>query len=191
MSLEASEINVAGSGHVWTAALASAFPTNISSAVDETLWNEHGFTTVDGVHITFDRQTKDILGWQVRESLRTIITSVPKKIDFTLLQLDQNNLVLAAGGGTVSGSNPNFLYTPPSSGTVDERAGIVEWTDDVYTYRLLIQRWLNKAPMDFMLRADDASMLPISMSVLAPDSGSAWTLQTNDPNVGLAASSGS
>lgn len=192
MSFEPDEVVVAGTGHIWVAPVGTTFPTNITAAVNDGNWIDLGYTTPDGVHPTFDRQSKDILVWQSREAVRTIITAVPKKFDFVLVQQNQNTWALACGGGTWSGSDPNYSYAPPDPAFVDERAGIIEWSDGDDDYRILIPKWLNKAPLDFMLRADDSQNLPISMSVLAADAGGAsWTFQTNDPNLGLAAAAGS
>lgn len=192
MSLESDELVVAGTGHIWVGPVGTAFPSDISVAVDESLWLELGYTTVDAVHVVFDRQTKDLFAWQTRDIIRTLITSEPKTIGFTMEQWNQNTFGLATGGASFSGSASKYLVTPPGPGHVDYRAMIVEFTDDTKKYRFLVPKALNKNPLDFMTRADDMALLPIVMTLLAPSlGGSAWTMQTNDDNIGLAASAGS
>lgn len=192
MSLESDELVVAGTGHIWVGPVGTAFPADISVAVDEPSWLELGYTTVDAVHVVFDRQTKDLFAWQTRDIIRTLITSEPKTIGFTLEQWNQNSFGLATGGAAFSGAASKYLVTPPAAGHVDYRAMIVEFTDDTKKYRFLVSKALNKNPLDFMTRADDMALLPIVMTLLAPSlGGSAWTMQTNDDNIGLAASAGS
>lgn len=181
MSNDATQVTVAGDGHIYTAIhLDAGFPANISApVVPASGWVDHGFTTPDGVHMTFDRQTKDLFAWQIREAVRTIITSKPSKVDAVLMQWNSANFLLGAGGGSIASG----VYTPPAASFVDERAMIVETIDGDYTYRFCYKRVINKAPFDFMARADDSSNIPISMSVLAPSDGSAsWYVQTNDPD---------
>jgi hypothetical protein len=192
MSFESDEVVVAGTGHIYVAPVGTAMPANISAAVDDAGWVDLGYTTEDALHFVFDRQTKDLMAWQTRDVIRTVVTSEPKRIDFTLEQWNQNTWQLACGGGTFTGSAPNFLFTPPAAGSVDYRALIVALTDGSKHYRFLVQKALNKNPLDFSTRADDMALLPISMTLLVPDGGStSWTLQTDDSNLGLAASAGS
>lgn len=192
MSFESDELVVAGTGHIWVGPVGTAFPADISAAVDEPSWLELGYTSVDAVHVMFDRQTKDLFAWQTRDIIRTIITSEPKTIGFTMEQWNQNTLSLAMGGATVTGSAQKYVVTPPAAGHVDYRAMIAEFTDDTKKYRFLVPKALNKNPLDFTTKADDMALLPIVMTLLAPSlGGSAWTLQTNDDNIGLAASAGS
>lgn len=186
MTFEPSDLVVAGTGHVYVGDVGATFPTSISDPVDTGDFADLGLTTPEGVHPLFDRQTKDLFGWQVREALRTIITSVPKKFDFTLMQWNNATWALAHGGGAWEEGDPGeFEYTPPDAGFVDERSGIIEFEDGDKHYRFCIAKWLNKAPLDTMLRADDSANFPLSMSVLAADAGGrTWFGQTDDESLG-------
>jgi hypothetical protein len=108
------------------------------------------------------------------------------------MQWNQNTFVLASGGGSFSTvASGKYRFTPPSAGDVDYRAMLVELTDDDKHYRFYAAKTVNKSPLDFSGRRDDSANLAISMSILTPDSGSAWYLDTDDANLGVAANAGS
>ena len=89
------------------------------------------------------------------------------------------------GADVVTGSNPNFVYTPPPASFRDERAFIVEGYDGDYTYRFIFRKGLNVATADLSFVREDPVMLPIEVSVLDDDSAeNPWLLQTNDPEIG-------
>lgn len=186
MSLESSEVVVGGTGHVWRAPVGTAFPTNISTAVNEALWTELGYTTEDGVHFAFGRNVNEIMGWQSYDPLRIIVTSVPRSIKATFLQFNQNTWNTAMGGGTwTEPTNNNFLYVPPSPGTLDQFAYIVEWTDGSLSYRFCARKVQVIDPIEFDLKRTDPINLPINVKVLAADAGAnPFDFYTNDENLG-------
>lgn len=184
------QIRVAVTGHLWTGPVGSAFPASISEDVDDTVFTDHGLTTPDGVHVVFDRQTKDLMSWQLFDVVRVLRLPSPRKADFVLMQSNQANFALAAGGGSWDEVAPGeFEYTEPASSFVDQRAFIIEYADGDLAVRDCFAKAINKAPLDTMFRADDSSNLPISMAVLAADGGQrSWIRQTNDEALGLEAS---
>lgn len=193
MSLETAEIPVFGSGHVYTAPVGTAFPANISAAVNQAAgWKDHGYTTVEGVRFSFARESTDLEAWQSFDPVRTLITKVPKTVSFDLLQWNQFTIQLALGGGTVTGADPNYEYSPPDPSFVDDRALIIEGTDDDKTYRFCYRKALNKSGIDFAMVRTNASPLAITMSILAADNDAdPFIIQSNDDNFGLLADAGS
>jgi hypothetical protein len=185
MSLESSEVVVAGTGHVWRAPLNTAIPTNASTAVTEANWTELGYTTEDGVQFNFDRQTNEIMGWQSYEPLRIVVTSIPKEITATFQQFNQNTLSHALGGGTWSGTSPNFSMVPPTTSFLDQFAYIVEFTD-TYTYRWIFYKAQVISAFQFQTSRTDNVKLQATVKVLDPGNAfaSAWLFQTSDPNLG-------
>lgn len=181
MALDPTEIVVAGTGSIKVAPVGTAEPADIETAPSVT-WVDLGFTTEDGVEFTFDRETTDIMGWQSRDPLRTIATAEPKSVKFTLLQLNKETWKFALGGGTTSGSLGLYLYEPPTPGSVDERALMIEMVDGAVTYRFIARRGMQQGAVAFSGVRDDATSLPIDFKVLAAPEGVThpWVMQTND-----------
>lgn len=193
MSLEASELAVAGTGHVWRAPVGTAFPADISTPVNEVAWIELGYTTVDGVKFNFGRDVNEIYAWQSRDPLRIIIKTTPRTIDATFIQFNQNTWVTAMGGGTwTTPTAGNYLYQPPAADAEDRFAYIVEASDGADKYRWCFRVVQNLSAFDLVLKREDVVMLPVSVKVLAADGGLApFDFQTNDPNLGDATQAGS
>lgn len=189
MALDPDQLVVTGSGRVWTGTVGvSSIPTNVSTAIGQsgtTGWVDLGYTTEAGVEFNFGRDTKDIKGWQSRNTLKRIVTGTPSSFKCELLQITHATVRLAFGGGSVTGSNPNFTFTPPPASFSDERMFIVEGYDGVYTYRFIFRKGLNVAAAAFSFVREDAWKLPLEVDVLDDDSGEQpWLLQTNDPEIG-------
>lgn len=179
--LDAGELVVAGSGHIWDAPVGTTFPASISEAVDEGDWTDLGYTTEEGVHFTFDRTSKDILPWQSREAVRTIILTEPKNYAFTMMQWNPSTHALAIGGGTwTEFAAGEFEFEPPAAGATYDRAQIVEFTDGEKNYRFCFRNVINKAPYDFSTLPTDTANMPVNMSVQADPDG-AYFAQTDDP----------
>lgn len=180
MALDATEVVVAGTGHVYRAPVDTALPTDIGNALSGS-WVELGYTTPEGVAFEFAKDTKDLFAWQSRDPIRTLILNEPKTATFTLMQWNNDTLDLALGGGEWTDTDTGVEYEPADAGFVNEVALIIEFTDDDKNYRFCFKRALNKNPFSFSTLPDDAANLPIAMSVLAPADGSkAYKIQTDD-----------
>lgn len=192
MSLESSEVAVGATGHIWRAPVGTAFPTNISTAVNESLWTELGYTTEEGVRFTFGRETNEVGAWQSYDPVRIISTKIPKEIAHDFLQFNQNTWATAMGGGTWTGTSPNFEYTPPAESYVDQFAEIIEFTDGDSSYRFCYRKVQNMSGVEFSLTRENPVVLPVTVKVLAADGGlSPFVFQTNDADLGDATQAGS
>lgn len=186
MSLETSEIVVGATGNIWRAPIGTAVPTNITATVNEALWTELGYTTEDGVQFNFDRQTTDIMGWQSYDPLRVIVTSIPKEVTTTFQQFNQNTLSHALGGGTWSGTSPNFSMVPPATSFIDTFMYIIQFQDGSNTYRFIFYKAQVNSAFQFQTSRTDDVKLAVTAKILDPGAGfaSTWLLQTNDANLG-------
>ncbi len=193
MSLDATEIVVGLSGHIWRAPVGTAFPANASTPVDEDDWIELGYTTVDGAQFNFARSVERVMGWQSREALRILVTEEPKSLSFTALQWNQNTNATALGGGTWTEPTPgNFEYQPPAEDEVDEFALIVEFEDDGEVFRFLFRRVMNTSGVEFAVTRTDALKLPITVDVLAaPNGAKPYAIQTTFESLGDPTEAGS
>lgn len=193
MSLEPEEIVVAGNGHLWRAPVGTAFPVNIDTAVDETLWAELGFTSEAGPRFTFGRETTSIKGWQSRDPLRIITTATPRSIKADLMQLNQYTFNTAMGGGTWSTQSAGlYKWTPPAPEFVDEFALIVELIDGAEKVRFCYRKVYNQSATEIAAVNNAALMLPVDFAVLTADGGAdPFEVYTNIDDLGLLTASGS
>lgn len=187
MAFDSAEVRVTGTGHVYVAPVGTAFPTDIASVVSHnTGWVELGYCTEEGARFSFGREINDIMSWQSFDPIRKVVTSIPKSVSFDLQQWNMYTVALALGGGTVTEpTTDRYQYDPPAESFLDERALIVEGIDGAYTYRFCYRKALNESGVDFAFVRSDPVVFPITMGILAADSGAKpYLIQTNDPNLG-------
>lgn len=192
MSLEPAETVVGSTGHIWRAPVGTAFPTNITAEVDETLWTDLGYVTEEGPRFNFGRETNELMAWQSYDPIRMLIAKVPKEIQHDFLQWNMNTLATAMGGGTWTGTDPNYQYEPPDESYIDFFAEIIEIVDGDYSFRFCFRKVQNTSGVEFAATRDSAMILPVTVKVLAADDGAKpFLIQTNDPNLGDATEAGS
>ena len=108
VTLDATQVRIAGTGSIWKAPLGTALPTDSVTA-----WNA-AFTNLgfiqDGFVMTQDMKKQDINAWQTVENIRSIVTSLVRKFSFELLQTNKATLAAAWGGATIT-NNPVTLGT--------------------------------------------------------------------------------
>lgn len=190
MALDADQLVIPGSGHVYVGDANEAFPASISTAVSlsgATGFIELGFTTEAGVGFSFGRVTKEIKSWQSGYPLRRLIQDTPTSVSFSLLQLTFASFRLAMGGGAFGTSGgSNYFYEPPDPDFVDERSIIIEAADGDFNYRWLFRRCVLSDSVDFSLMRTDPVAFPLKFDVL--ESGTPgqkpWAFQTDDPELG-------
>jgi hypothetical protein len=189
VALDADQIRIAGSGHIYVAAVGSTAPTDVTTAW-AAAWTEIGFTDEDGVTVNDEKEITDIGVWQLMYAARRIITSRNFTVSFNLRQWNRDTLALAFGGGTVTttGTAPNEIHTyaPPAADFIDRRALGVEWSDGDVKYRLVVPRGLVTENVETQLQRGESSLLPITFSVEGEDGVQPWSLVSNDPTLAAA-----
>ncbi len=119
--------------------------------------------------------------------MKYVVTDASASISFALRQWDKNTVPLAFGGGAITsvaaatGVAAHFLYTPPAPEKIDQRACVVEWKVDTYTFRLIIPKVMVTESPDTNLNRTAPSDLPITLGVLGTDGASPWTIRSDFP----------
>jgi hypothetical protein len=181
MALTASEVVVAGTGHIYVAPVGTTAPATPVAAWG-TGWVECGYTSDDGVSLTPGSDANDINVWQDPYPVRRIINSRSFEIGVTLAQWNQTTVVLAFGGGsitTTTGPPASYKYDFPTAGGFDERAMGVEWTDGSTVYRLIVPRGAVTDLGDVNLSRGDNAGLEITYSAFASSGVAAAYILTN------------
>lgn len=190
MALDADQLVIPGTGHVYVGDANETFPATISSAVTTSGASgfvELGYTTEAGVGFSFGRVTKEIKSWQSGYPLRRLITDTPTSVSFSLLQFTYASFRLAMGGGAFGDAgSSNYYYEPPDADFADERSIIIEASDGNYDYRWLFRRCVVSDKVDFNLMRTNPVAFQLKFDVLESGTPSQkpWAFQTNDPEIG-------
>ena len=179
MGNDASQVVVGANGQVYVGPLAADAPTAVDDTLD-TDFIELGFVSEDGATITDSKTVENIGAWQSFYPIRRIVTEREFTVEFAMRQWNGDNITFAFGGGVVLGG-PNFSYTPPDPGEIDERSLILKWQDGTKNYLLYIPRGMATASTVANLRRAQAADLPITFSALSDGDDAAYTLFTDDP----------
>jgi hypothetical protein len=184
MSNESAQVRAYGDGSIYVAPVGTAFPATIDAAIPAG-WTQLGFVTEDGVVPEFGQDTTDVGAWQSGDPVRILLTKKPKKIDFSLLQVNADTMELALGGGDWTEPSAGlFLFEPADESFLDERALILEAFDGDIGYRICYRKALKDGAVTFPLSRTKASEFKISMRILAADGGAKpFLIQTNDPAI--------
>ena len=184
MAKNATQVRVALTGSIW-------FNSDLNAAIPDDLdtppagYVDLGFTTDDGVTFTLSKETEDIMGWQTGDVLRKLVTAEPKSAAFTLRQVSRDTW-LATNGGTITltraaaGEVPAVYRWEPTQSEVVEGVLLIDFEDDGINYRFGFRRAMQGAEVEFQLVRGDAVNLPNEWTALAPASGAAFFMDTDD-----------
>lgn len=183
MALDASQVRVALTGHVFFGADVTTDPTGFSTNGALTGFKELGYTTEDGVTFTIGKETEDIMGWQSSDPLRVVVTAEPKSAAFTLRQLNKDNWATTFGGTfTTEGIAPDqTVLWEPGLAEIVEGFLVIEFEDGDDKYQIGFRRAQAAAEIEFSFVRSDSVNLPQEMRALAPaDGGRPWFMRTDD-----------
>lgn len=183
MAKDATKVRVALTGDIWVAPEGTEIPASVDVAPAAPFVNL-GFTTDDGCTFTIGRETEDLPGWQSADPLRTLITSEPKQVAYTLRQLERST-VTATLGGTVTETGAGsglYRWEPGPPGEAPVSVVLIDFMDGDLTYRFGFRRAQNLGEAEFSLVRNDAINLPNEWHVLAASGGlKPWFIDSNDP----------
>lgn len=171
---DAEEIVVAANGQVSAAPVGTALPTTTVGALN-VAFAGLGYISEDGVSFSSANETTDIPAWQSFDPVRTVKTSRTVQASFGVMQWNEETLPFALGGGAVTGTTPNFIYTPPGPDEgMDERSLVIDANDGDQHYRIVIARGIVVDAVETTLARGAAAILPVTFRMLAhPDGSSA------------------
>lgn len=187
-AIDASQIRVAGKGHVFVAPKGSTVPTDTTTAW-AAAWLDLGYTDEKGVTLSKKDTKVAIKGWQSVTPIRWILTERDLKAMFVLEQWNKVTLALWSGEGagavvanaSISGEY-KLSFTPTPA--VDERMLGIEWTDaeNVVTNRMYISRGTVTDTADIPLIRTGAATLGMTFQSMATDQATdIATLLMKDP----------
>lgn len=190
MTLVASQVRVAGTGELYTAAVGTAAPADAEVALAAD-WNGLGYTQEDGATLGRSLDREPITPWQSVTPIRYIYNAANLTVQAAMLQSNAEVATLWFGGGdfaeTTVGSG-QFKADMPVIPEGVERAVLLEWVDDTVMNRLYIPRAELSETGDVQVSRTAPVAFQMTWSALSPDTGSVLaTWLTNDPAFGPAA----
>ena len=166
--LEPGEIVVAGMQRIYVAPVGTAMPATIDAA-PAAAWHDLGYTTEDGLAVSFGKDTDDLQSSQSLDPVRKLVTAAPKTVTASLRQFNAETLTLALGGGAVTGDDDAWTFTPAPPSFIDERALMIEGEDGDVQLRIMYARAMVSEAVEFSLVNTAGLVFPLTFAVLASD----------------------
>ncbi len=182
MTLDATQIRMGLTGHVYAAPVATTMPTDTATALPGT-WIDLGYLSEDAITITPNDTLVQIGAWQSQYDVRRTVTKREMSVKFKLIQDNTQNMQLAFGCGTVTvAAGPPVIatYTPPAGATQYERAFVVEVVDGTTISRWTLYRGIPSLAGDFAIKKDEANGYDLEIGILPDSTGLTWKRVTND-----------
>lgn len=179
MSKDATEVRVAGAGHVYIAPVGTPIPTTPGPLASP--WVDLGLVKKDGAPtFSLGRETSPLQAWTALNDIRKLVTSAPKSVKFTLYQTNREVFSLAAGGGTFTTNEDGITsFTPPPDHFVAEHMLAIGFGDGDITALLGLTRCSLDSAVEIPLSDTDGLSYPVSLSAL--DATPPWFFVTDDP----------
>lgn len=185
---DAREIVIAKNGAIYTAPVGTTLPDNTDPR--DTLDNkflEVGYVSEDGAHLTASPDILNVMAWQSSRPVRRDVNTREITLAFGMLQWNSENLALAFGGGSAytTAAGVTTYEFPADEDPLDELSIVVDWEDRGYEYRVVFDNGNVTEGVDFDLVRTGPSILPVTYSVLAPQTlDIPGFFVTNDPAFG-------
>ncbi|MGH2596144.1 MAG: hypothetical protein ACRDH7_09295 [Actinomycetota bacterium] len=177
-NLNAEEVIVGSFGHVYVADKGTDIPEDIDAAItamaDTGTWQDLGYISEDGLASTFGKDITEIRAWQAQDPIRNIVNSRSGSFTCQLMQVNENTLPFALGGGEwTPGTGNQFVYEfPLASDPVDERAMLIDVEDGDTQIVLAFYRAQVTGDVTQTFARGQSGNLAVTISFLSdPDAG--------------------
>lgn len=183
MALVKEQVRVASKGQISVAPAGTAtLPATEIAALDPALVGL-GYTSDEGVTLTYEQESESIKPWQRKGSIREIVTARNLQVAFQGLQWNADTFALAFGGGEWSEvSAGHYRYDPPGeSDALAEYTMVLDFEDGDEKFRLVIERGSITDSVETNLVNNAAALLPVTFKALEVDDEEdrPWFLLTN------------
>lgn len=182
MSLNSSNVRVGITGEVSFAPVGTTGPTSSVSALDAAFVGL-GYVSEDGVTVTPNDSTEQIIAWQNAAIVRTVFTESYWTFQFTLIEskgetaeLYYKSSVAVEGAGSWS--------IEVSGATTDPRAFVLDVIDGSKHYRYHIANGEVTERGEIVYSNGEPIGFNVTITAYADSNGVAFTLYTDDSNFG-------
>ncbi|SDH68910.1 hypothetical protein SAMN05421505_12088 [Sinosporangium album] len=143
-------------------------------------WKSVGMFTPDSLNWSGDPEFQETEAHQSAYPVKVWQTKDAANLEVELLEWSGDNFKAVYGGGTIEAITPAgggavyYKYTPPSIGSRTEVAACLELGDGTRRMRRIIPRCMQREGVQHELGRDASATLPMNLSVLGSDVGSAF-----------------
>jgi hypothetical protein len=180
MALDSTELRVGVTGNLYVAATSATPPATTTDPW--TGWIDLGLLSDDGPTMTPSMDTTEIPVWQSFYAARRIVTGRGLEWAFTLMQRNADTMKLAFGGGTVVAGTQagDWIYTPPTPETIDERAFGLEVREGTIVDRYILPRGMVTGLGDVPFKRTEATRFDLTIAAVGSDTADPWYMISND-----------
>lgn len=182
MSNVPGELIIAGTGQIYTAPEGTEMPQYLSESLDAA-FVDHGYLTDDGAKFTDAKSTNMVRAWQSFYPVRVHVTERSGMLEFTMMQWNEENLILAYGGGGITEpTTGEYRFVPPQPEDLSVVCAVLDMTDGDRNFRFGIPRCFVTNDVESTFAKTGPGLLPITLEVLDAGSGvDPWFYDTDDP----------
>jgi hypothetical protein len=160
------EVFIAGTGGLNLAPVGTALPTTPDEELNA-LFIGVGYTSEEGVSFKDTPDVTEHRAWQSTDAIRRAIKARDREIGLEMLQWNEETVLIAFGGGAVTGSGP-YTYTLPVAGeAIPEYAVVLDVVDGDRVMRICNPRMSITDAVEAQFNADKMAGLPIVLKSLA------------------------
>lgn len=163
---DADETVIAGTGQLSVAPVGTALPTTPTAGLNAAFIGL-GYTSEDGASFKSTPEITEHRVWQSQDAIRRAVKSRELEIGVELVQWNETTVVVAFGGGAITGSGP-YTYTLPVAGeALAEWAVVLDVQDGARLMRFVVPRMGITDAVESQFNADNMAGLPIVLKSLA------------------------
>ncbi|MEU4703397.1 hypothetical protein [Nonomuraea dietziae] len=144
-------------------------------------WKNVGMFTPDSLQWSGDPEFQEQEAHQSPYPVKVWQTKDAASLEVELLEWSADNFKAVYGGGSIEKVTPAgggvaeyYKYVPPAIGTRTEVAAVLELGDGTRRMRRIIPRCMQREGVQHEMGRDAAATLPLNLSVLGSDVGSAF-----------------
>lgn len=151
---------------IWMAPVGTPAPTD-STTVLPAAWSTLGYLSEDGVTLSQDTTSADIIPWQGRSPVRSMITARELSMEMTMIEFNQQNLSVYFGMPVIAGTpSATWALDVISTAPTQIYSFCIDVADLDVKLRYYIPRGSLSDAGDLIVTDSGAMALPITMKCL-------------------------
>jgi len=178
MAKDASKLLYAGDGEIYLAVVGTALPVDVVTALP-VAWKGMGFMAEDGVSITGDVDTNDVMAWQTPDPIDIRVNARNISIQGDFLQYNQETFDIAFGGGGVWTGTTLVTYASASGSNAKYWACTVETIENAKKMRFTFPKIAVAESGEVPLRRNKNAETSVSFRALNTGSGNTMNVVTD------------
>ena len=164
---------------IYMAPVGTAAPTDSTTVLPAT-WSTLGYLSEDGVTLSQDTTSADIIPWQGRSPVRSMITARELAMEMTMIEFNQQNLAVYFGMPVTTGVPAStWALDVISTAPTQVYSFVIDVADLDVKLRYYIPRGSLSDAGDLVVTDSGAMALPITMKCL-DDNGTLLSIMYTD-----------